>query len=92
VFAVDGGIIEGAKIGRAPLQPRKPEAVAGGLSIPKRILLFCLASGTDWQKAAVTGETVTVMMVKALVERDAVGRLSLTAEGRAVLAALLKDR
>jgi hypothetical protein len=71
---------------------RKPESIAAGLSVPERILLFCLASGTDWQKAAVTGETVTVMMVKALVERDAAGRLSLTNEGRAALAALMKDR
>jgi hypothetical protein len=72
--------------------PRKPESIAGGLSVPERILLFCLASGTDWQKAAVTGETVTVMMVKALVERDAAGRLSLTDAGRAALGALLKER
>jgi hypothetical protein len=33
-----------------------------------------------------------VVLVKALVERDAVARLSFTAEGRAALAALLKDR
>jgi hypothetical protein len=71
---------------------RKPEAVAAGLSVPERILLFCIASDTDWQKATVTGETVTVMVVKGLVERDAAGQLSLTGEGRAVLAALLKDR
>jgi hypothetical protein len=41
------------------------------------VLLFCIASGTDWQKAGVTG--VTVMLVKGLVERtprggDAGGR------------------
>jgi hypothetical protein len=22
-----------------------------GLSVPQRVLLFCIASGTDWQKA-----------------------------------------
>jgi hypothetical protein len=36
---------------------RKPEAVAAELSVPERILLFCIASGTDWQRAGVTGET-----------------------------------
>jgi hypothetical protein len=55
------------------------------------MLLFCIASGTDWQKAGVTGETVTVMVVKGLIERDAAGSLSLTGEGRAALGALLKD-
>jgi hypothetical protein len=71
---------------------RKPETIAAGLSVPERILLFCIASGTDWQKAGVTGETVTVMVVKGLVERDAAGRLSLAGEGRAALQALVKDR
>ena len=70
---------------------RKPEAIAATLSVPERILLFCIASDTDWQKATVTGETVTVMVVKGLVERGPAGRLSLTDAGRAVLAALLKD-
>jgi hypothetical protein len=35
---------------------------------------------------------VIVMLVKALVERDAAGQLSLTGEGRAALAALMKGR
>jgi hypothetical protein len=26
------------------------------LTVPERVLLFCVASGTDWQKAGVTGE------------------------------------
>jgi hypothetical protein len=50
---------------------RKPETIAAGLSVPERVLLFCIASGTDWQKAGVTGETVMVMVVKELVDRDA---------------------
>jgi hypothetical protein len=29
---------------------RKPENIAAGLSVPERILLFCIASGTDWQR------------------------------------------
>jgi len=68
---------------------RQPENVATGLSVPERLLLFCIASHTDWQKAGVTGTTVTAMMVRGLIERNAGRRLSLTNEGREVLAALL---
>ena len=68
---------------------RQPENVAAGLSVPERLLLFCIASHTDWQKAGVTGTTVTAMMVLGLIERNAGGRLSLTNEGREVLAGLL---
>ena len=68
---------------------RQPENVAASLSVPERLLLFCIASHTDWQQAGVTGRTVTGMMVRGLVERNAGGRLSLTNEGREVLAALL---
>jgi hypothetical protein len=68
---------------------RQPENVAAGLSVSERLLLFCIASHTDWQKAGVTGTTVTAMMVRGLIERNAGGRLSPTNEGREVLAALL---
>jgi hypothetical protein len=71
---------------------REPQSIAEGLTVPERTLLFCIDSGTDWQKASsVTGATVTAMVLKDLVDRDAVGRLTLTGEGRAALAALLKD-
>ena len=56
---------------------------------PERILLFCLASGTEWAEAGVTGKTETAMVVRGLVDRDAAGRLVLTPDGRAVLDALL---
>jgi hypothetical protein len=36
-------------------------------------------------------ESVTIMVVKGLIERDVAGRLSLTKEGHTALAALLKD-
>jgi hypothetical protein len=36
---------------------RKPETVAAELTVPERVLLFCLASGTDWVKAGVTHAT-----------------------------------
>ena len=69
----------------------KPESVAASLTAAERILLFCIDSGTDWQKRPrVTGATVTAMAVRGLVERDAVGGLTLTVEGRAVLADVLK--
>ena len=70
---------------------RKPEKIATGLSVPERVLLFCIASRTDWQKAGITGETVTLMVVKGLVERDAAGRLFLAEDGWAAFEALLKE-
>ena len=63
-------------------------AAAPVLSIPERVLLFCVASDTDWEHAGITGTTVTAMIVRGLIQRDA-GRLRLTTEGRAVLAAPL---
>jgi hypothetical protein len=65
--------------------------VAADLSTPERILLFCLASGTEWAQAGVTGATVTAMIVRGLVDRDSAARLVLTSDGRAVLNALLGD-
>ncbi len=69
-------------------RPKKNPTVSG-LTIRERMLLFCIASGTDWQRAGVPEETVTRMTVKGLVVRDALGRLALTARGRAVLRAML---
>ncbi len=63
--------------------------VAADLSTPERILLFRLASGTEWAGAGVTGKTETAMVVRGLIDRDAAGRLVLTRDGRAVLDALL---
>jgi hypothetical protein len=65
------------------------EATAAGLTDPERILLFCLASDTDWQAASVTHMTAQHMMVRGLIEREAASRFKLTGEGCAVLAALL---
>jgi hypothetical protein len=56
--------------------------IAADLSTP--ILLFCLASGTEWAEAGVTGPTITQMV-------DAAGRLVLTPDGRKVLEALLSS-
>ena len=38
-----------------------------------------------------TGETVTAVMVKGLIDRDTAGVLALTDRGRAVLRAMLPD-
>ena len=69
-------------------RPAKPTA-ALALSIPERVLLFCVASDTDWEHAGITGARVTAMIVRGLVQRDPAGRLWMAKEGRAVLAALL---
>jgi hypothetical protein len=60
------------------------------LSTPERLLLFCLASGTEWKRAGVTQSTVTAMIVRhGLIMRDPLGRLFLTKQGRDTLDALL---
>jgi hypothetical protein len=56
---------------------------------PERLLLFCLASDTDWQAASITHATAQHMMVRGLIERQAATRYALTEQGREVLAALL---
>jgi hypothetical protein len=33
-----------------------PTATAAGLTVRERVLLYCAASGTDWQHAGVTGD------------------------------------
>jgi hypothetical protein len=68
-----------------------PTATAAALSVRERVLLFCAASGTDWQHAGIPGEIVTAMVVKGLIERDAAGALALTDQGGAVLRAMLPD-
>ena len=68
-----------------------PTATAAGLTVRERVLLYCAASGTDWQHAGVTGEHVTTMVVKGLISRDAGGQIALTDNGRAVLRATLPD-
>jgi hypothetical protein len=69
------------------------EKIAASLTVPERVILFCLASGTDWQKAAVTHATAQQMMIRDLVERQGgAGSYVLTDQGRAVLEALLQAR
>ena len=72
--------------------PDSPAAQAQALSIPARLLLFCVASRTEWERAGITRATVTTTVVRGLIERDVAGGLTITKQqGRAVLAALLKN-
>jgi hypothetical protein len=66
-----------------------PTEAAAALRVSERLLLFCVASNTDWKHPAIPGEIVTTMVVKGLVDRDAGGALTLTDRGRVVPRAVL---
>jgi hypothetical protein len=68
-----------------------PQAQAAALGLAEKLLMFSIASRTEWERAGITSTTVIAMMVKKLIEHDAGGELALTKQGRAVLAALLKE-
>jgi hypothetical protein len=70
----------------------RPMAKPRFLSITERLLLFCVASSTEWQKAGIPGTTITIMIVKGLIARDPSGELYLTKEGREVFKALVADQ
>jgi hypothetical protein len=67
-------------------------STTAGLSTPERVLLFCVASDTEWAKAGITVATVTAMIVRGLIQRDPLGQLSLTKEGRTTLDTMLPRR
>ena len=74
-------------------KPRNPETLTAGLTVPERMLLFCLASDTDWRAAGVTHTTAQHLLLRGLIGRDpAAMRYVLTEEGRSVLSALLVKR
>ena len=61
-------------VGEMSSRPAKPTADASpGLSIPEPVLLFCVASDTDWEHAGITGTTVTAMIVRGFIQRDSAG-------------------
>jgi hypothetical protein len=64
-------------------------AIAAELSVPERVLLFCVASETEWERAGITGAVVTSAIVRGLIQRDPLGQLSLTKEGRAAFQQLI---
>jgi hypothetical protein len=80
-----------ALTGNAMAKLTMPTEVADALSVRERLVLFCLATGTDWQNVAGGGETVTGLMVKGLITHDAGGVFALADRGRAVLRAMLPD-
>ena len=69
-----------------------PASIAAALTVPERLLLFCLATDTDWQAANITHDTAQHLLVRGLIERQAASRFALTDQGRAVLAAMLERR
>ena len=62
-----------------------------GAQHPRAPSLFWVASRTGWERAGITRATVTTLVVRVLIERDVAGGLTITKQGRAVLAALLMD-
>jgi hypothetical protein len=71
--------------------PRTPADTAARLSVQERMLLFCLASGTDWQRAGVNVGAATPLVVRNLVERDhSPARFRLTPSGVKAFAALIR--
>jgi hypothetical protein len=60
-----GDVFEGLSRPRWQSVPKPPPAsIAGALTVPERLLLFCLASDTDWQAASITQATARHMMVR----------------------------
>jgi hypothetical protein len=43
-----------------------PQAVAAELGVQERVFLFCLESGTDWERAGLTHATAQQMLVRGL--------------------------
>jgi hypothetical protein len=70
-------------------KPPTTETIAAELTVPERVLLFCLASDTNWVKAGVTHSTAQHLLVRNLVKRDHATDFSLTDQGRSVLDALI---
>jgi regulation of enolase protein 1 (concanavalin A-like superfamily) len=70
-------------------KPPITETIAAELTVLERVLLFCLASDTNWVKAGVTHSTAQ-QLVRNLVERNHATDFALTDQGRSVLDALIR--
>jgi hypothetical protein len=66
-------------------KPDSADVQAAAPSVPERLLLFCAASGTDWESAGITGAIVTAAVSKGLIGGEPTGGLYLTKERRAAL-------
>jgi hypothetical protein len=64
--------------------------MAANLTAPERVLLFCVASGTEWARAGITSAVVQHMIVRNLIQRDTTGRPGLIELGRAALEAMIR--
>jgi hypothetical protein len=67
----------------------KARADIAALSVSECVLLLCVASGTEWQKAWVVGRTVPAMVIKGIVERGTSGHHLSLREGRDAMLALI---
>ena len=54
-------------------KPDSAAVQAAALSVPERVLLFCVASGTDWKRAGITDALLTSMVIKGLIAREHLG-------------------
>ena len=69
--------------------PSKRDDPAADLTVSERILLFCLASNTDWIRAGIAPSIAQAMTIKNYVVRDSAGKLALTDKGREAFYALI---
>jgi hypothetical protein len=76
--------------GSPPPQPKLARRKPTRSASPARLLLFCVTSRIEWERAGITRATVTTTVVRGL-ERDVTGGLTITRQGRAVLAVLLME-
>ena len=72
-------------------KPEGADVQAAALNAPERVLLFYVASGTDWERAGITGTMVTATVIKGLIAREPTGGLYLTKDGRAALRTLMAE-
>ena len=52
-----------------PARP-SPAKIASDLRVPERIMLFCLASSTDWERDDVTNANAHHLLMRGLIDRD----------------------
>jgi hypothetical protein len=71
--------------GRAMKRRRTPEAIAAELDAQERVVLFCVASRTNFP---ITNPVRSRLIIRGLIERTG-SRFIVTDLGRAVLATLL---
>jgi hypothetical protein len=69
----------------------RPGEIAGQLSPPQRVLLFCVASDTDWRRFGIQKPTVQLTVLQRLLEWR-LENLALTDRGEAVLDELIAPK